>query len=62
MTTCSSRLLKSSSLVVRYRAYMNLLFTHCGSSTAMLQAPKTFLREEQIWVIPSKPEAEPERI
>ena len=36
-------------------SYTPISFTHVGSTTAMLQVPRTFSRVNQIWVLPSKP-------
>ena len=57
MSSYTSHLLKGSSLVVPYRSYTPISFTHSGSNTAMLQVPRTFSRVNQIWVLPSKPDA-----
>ena len=56
MSSYTSHLLKGSSLVVPYRSYTPISFTHSGSNTAMLQVPRTFSRVNQIWVLPSKPD------
>ena len=53
MSSYTSHLLKGSSLVAPYRSYTPVSFTHSGSTTAMLQAPRTFSRCNQIWVLPS---------
>jgi hypothetical protein len=58
MSSYTSHLLKSSSLVVPYRSYTPISFTHAGSNTAMLQIPRTFSRVDQIWVLPSKPDTD----
>jgi hypothetical protein len=58
MQSYTSHLLKGSSLVVPYRSYTPISFTHAGSNTAMLQVPRTFSRVNQIWVLPSKPAAD----
>ena len=39
-----------------FRYYTPISFTHSGSTTAMFQAPRTFSRCNQIWVLPSKPD------
>ena len=57
MSSYTSHLLKGSSLVVPYRSYTPISFTHAGSNTAMLQIPRTFSRVNQIWVLPSRPDA-----
>ena len=57
MSSYTSHLLKSGSLVVPYRSYTPISFTHAGLNTAMLQIPRTFSRVDQIWVLPSKPHA-----
>ena len=56
MSSYTSHLLKGSSLVVPFRSYTPISFTHSGSNTAMLQVPRTFSRVNQIWVLPSKPD------
>ena len=56
MSSYTSHLLKGPSLVVPYRSYTPISFTHSGSTTAMLQVPRTFSRCNQIWVLPSKPD------
>jgi hypothetical protein len=56
LSSYTSHLLKGSSLVVPYRSYTTISFTHSGSNTAMLQLPRTFSRVDQIWVLPSKPD------
>ena len=56
MSSYTSHLLKGSSLVVPYRSYTPISFTHGGSNTCMLQVPRTFSRVNQIWVLPSKPD------
>ena len=53
----SSHLFKGSSLVVLCRSYTQISFSHAGSTTAMLQIPRTFSRDNQVWVLPSKPDA-----
>ena len=58
MVSCSAHILQGSSLVVLYRLYSNLSFTHAGSSTAKLQVPRTFSRVNHIWVMPSGPGGE----
>ena len=55
MSSYTSHLLKGSSLVVPFRSYTPISFTHAGSSTAMLRIPRTFSKVCQIWVLPSKP-------
>ena len=57
LSSYTSHLLKGSSFFVPYRPYTPISFTHAGSNTAMLQAPRTFSRVNQIWVLPSKPHA-----
>ena len=57
MSSYTSHLLKGPSLVVPFRSYASVSFTHAGGKTAMLQAPRTFSRVNQIWVLPSKPHA-----
>ncbi len=57
MQSYTSHLLKGSSLIVPFRSYTPISFTHAGSNTAMLQVPRTFSRVDQIWVLPSKPHA-----
>ena len=53
MSSYTSHLLKGSSLIVPFRSYTPISFTHAGSNTAMLQIPRTFRRVDQIWVLPS---------
>ena len=49
MSSYTSLLLKGS--------YTPISFTHAGSTTAILQIPRAFSRCNQIWVLPSKPDA-----
>jgi hypothetical protein len=56
MSSYTSHLLKGSSLIVPFRSYTPISFTHSGSNTAMLQVPRTYSRVNQIWVLPSKPD------
>ena len=58
MSSYTGHLLQSGSLVVPYQSYTPISFTHAGSNTAMLQIPRTFSRCTQIWVLPSKPDAD----
>jgi hypothetical protein len=55
MASYSTHLLKGSSLVVPFRSYTNLSFTHDKGPIAQLQIPRTFSRVNQVWVLPSKP-------
>ena len=57
MSSYTSHLLKGSNLVVLFRSCTPISFTHAGSNTAMLSIPRTFSRVDQIWVLPSKPDA-----
>ena len=56
MSSFTSHLLGSGSLVVLYRSYTPISFTHARSNTAMLQVPRAFSRVSQIWVLPSRPD------
>ena len=57
MSSYTSHLLKGSSLVMPYRSYTPTSLTHSRLTTAMLQISRTFSRVDQIWVLPSEPNA-----